>query len=152
MGKACTVLAASRRAGTWARAYAERAGLSCRILESSSAQVLSAADLARTGGSFSVVIIDQAASGPGALAQVLQHAQRALIPDGQLWLLERYDALESAGERVVEHPLSRLRRLLRDAGLACERISPVEADGEHVLVALAGPAAAAKRGHGAGAA
>lgn len=144
MGKACTVLAATRRAGTWARAYAERAGLSCRVLEASSTQVLGAEDLVRSGGRFSVVIIDQPASGASSLAQALQHAQRALVPEGQLWLLERYDSLDSAGERVVEHPLSRLRRLLRDAGLACERISPVEADGEHVLVALAGPAAAAR--------
>ena len=94
---------------------------------------------------FSVVIIDQPASGASSLAQALQHAQRALVPEGQLWLLERYDSLDSAGERVVEHPLSRLRRLLRDAGLTCERISPVEADGEHVLAALAGPARCGSR-------
>jgi hypothetical protein len=57
-------------------------------------------------------------------------------------MFEGYDALESAGARVVEHPLARLRRLLSDAGLECERISPVEADGTHVLAALARAAAA----------
>jgi hypothetical protein len=40
---------------------------------------------------------------------------------------------------VVEHPIARVRRLLNDAGLACERLSPIEADGEHVLAAVAAP-------------
>jgi hypothetical protein len=30
-----------------------------------------------------------------------------------------------------------VRRLLIDAGLRCERLSPLEADGEHVLAAVA---------------
>jgi hypothetical protein len=37
----------------------------------------------------------------------------------------------------VEHPLARLRRQLADAGFVCERLSPIEADGEHVLAAAA---------------
>jgi hypothetical protein len=37
----------------------------------------------------------------------------------------------------VEHPLARLRRLLGEAGLTCERMSPIEADGQHVLAAAA---------------
>jgi len=41
----------------------------------------------------------------------------------------------------VEHPLARLRRLLGAAGLQCERLSPIEADGEHVLAAVSRVAA-----------
>jgi hypothetical protein len=41
----------------------------------------------------------------------------------------------------VEHPLARLRRLLGEAGLTCERMSPIEADGQHVLAAVAVPIA-----------
>ena len=62
-----------------------------------------------------------------------------------MWIFEPYEALEVSRERIVEHPLARLRRLLGTAGLACERLSPVEADGEHVLAALARPATAVRR-------
>ena len=64
-------------------------------------------------------------------------------------MFERYESLEGSRERVVEHPLARLRRLLGDASLVCERLSPLEADGEHVLAAVARPlvvAAAAEAG------
>jgi hypothetical protein len=61
-----------------------------------------------------------------------------------MWLFERYESLEisrdKAKEKVVEHPLARLRRVLGDAGLSCERLSPIEADDEHVLAAVAAPA------------
>jgi len=43
----------------------------------------------------------------------------------ELWVVLRDD-----------HPLARLRRLLGAAGLYCERLSPIEADGEHVLAAV----------------
>ena len=62
-----------------------------------------------------------------------------LVPTGRLWLFERYESLEGARDRVIEHPLARLRRLLEAAGLRCERLSPIEADGEHVLAAAARP-------------
>jgi hypothetical protein len=81
----------------------------------------------------------------------LGRARAALVPGGHLWFFERYDSLDTAGDRIVEHPLARLRRLLSDAGLQCEKISPVEADGEHFLAARA-RAAAASVHSGAGAA
>jgi hypothetical protein len=77
---------------------------------------------------------------------MLGAGKRALAPAGRLWIFERYEALESTREKVVEHPLALLRRLLRDVGFACERISPVEADGEHVLAAVAAPLGATSRG------
>ncbi|MGH8270013.1 MAG: hypothetical protein ACRES1_08090, partial [Steroidobacteraceae bacterium] len=48
--------------------------------------------------------------------------------------------------RVVEHPLARLRRLLGEAGLTLERMSPIEADGQHVLAAMAAASAEHPRG------
>ncbi len=70
-------------------------------------------------------------------------------PAGRLWLFERYESLEIARDRakdkVVEHPLARLRRSLSDVGLSCERLSPIEADDEHVLAAVA--ASATNREH-----
>jgi DNA-binding transcriptional ArsR family regulator len=138
----CTAIAHSRRAAQSARAFAERRGFTCRVLQATSPEVLSDTDLTRAAGPFDAVLLDTFASGD-ALARLLEQARRLLTPTGRLWIFEPYESLERSRERIVEHPLARLRRLLGDAGLRCERLSPVEADGEHVLAALARPAAAA---------
>lgn len=136
-GRRCTAIAYTRRAAQGARAFAERRGFACRVLQA--AEAGGEAQLARAGDSFDAVLLDHPASG-ASLARLLEQARHALSAQGRLWVFERYEALESR-ERVVEHPLARLRRLLGDAGLTCERLSPVESDGEHVLAALARPAA-----------
>ena len=138
----CTAIAHSRRAAQSARAFAQRRDFSCRVLRATSPEVLSDTDLARAGEAFDAVLLDTFASGD-TLARLLEQARRVLTPNGRLWVFERYESLERSRERIVEHPLARLRRLLGDAGLRCERLSPVEADGEHVLAAVARPAAAA---------
>ena len=138
----CTAIAHSGRAAQSARAFAERRGFACRVLRATTPDVLSDADLARAGEPFDAVLLDTFASGD-TFARMLQQARRVLTPNGRLWVFERYESLERSRERIVEHPLARLRRLLGDAGLSCERLSPVEADGEHVLVAVARPATAA---------
>jgi DNA-binding transcriptional ArsR family regulator len=137
----CTAIAHSRRAAQSARAFAERRGFTCRVLRATSPDVLSDTDLARAGAPFDAMLLDTFTSGD-TLARLLQQARRVLTPGGRLWIFERYESLERSRERIVEHPLARLRRLLSDAGLTCERLSPVEADGEHVLAAVARPAAA----------
>lgn len=134
----CTALSSSRRSAQAARAYSERRGFACRVLESTGPD-FTAAELARAGAPFDVVVLDRPAADEAALLRTLQVARAALSPAGRLWLFEGYESLESAG-RVVEHPLARLRRLLSESGLKCERLSPVEADGEHVLAASARPA------------
>ncbi|MGH8288289.1 MAG: ArsR/SmtB family transcription factor [Steroidobacteraceae bacterium] len=146
MGGECTVLAHSRRASQAARAVVEREALRCRVLLASGGEALGARDLRRLGQNFDVVLLDRLgtpAEAPGAL---LALARRALSPSGRLLLFERYEALEGARGRVVEHPLARLRRLLGEAGLTCERMSPIESDGQHVLAAVAVPAAERPRG------
>ena len=132
----CTALVASRRAAQSARAFVERSGLRCRVLQASGEGVGSS-DLARAGASFDVVLLDYADAAGESLARLLDEARRVLAPGGRLWIFEPYESLESSRERVVEHPLARLRRLLGAAGLVCERLRPVEADGEHVLAAMA---------------
>jgi len=138
----CTAIAHSRRAAQSARAFAERRGFTCRVLQATSPELLSDTDLTRAARPFDAVLLDTFAS-EDALARLLEQARRLLTPTGRLWIFEPYESLERSRERIVEHPLARLRRLLGDAGLTCERLSPVEADGEHVLAALARPAAAA---------
>jgi DNA-binding transcriptional ArsR family regulator len=140
----CTALAATRRAAQSARAWAERCGLRCRVLQASRPEGLRGADLARAGSSFDAVLLDHPCSEGESLARLLSDVRHVLAPGGRLWIFEPYESLESTRERVVEHPLARLRRLLGAAGLECERLSPVEADGEHVLAAVARPAAQAQ--------
>ena len=142
-GGDCTVLVPSRRAAQAVRAFAERRALACQVLEAASAEAPRRSDFVRAGDSFAAVILDVAGAGGEALARIISEASRVLAPGGRLWLFEPYEALESASGRIVEHPLARLRRLLGSTGLSCERLSPVEADGEHVLAALARSAAAA---------
>jgi ArsR family transcriptional regulator len=136
----CTALAPSRRAAQSVRAFAERRGFVLHLLKITGTDVLRASDLPAAG--FDAVLLDQPTASGGALASMLTEAHRILAPGGRLWLFERYESLEGARDRVVEHPLARLRRLLGAAGFHCERLSPVEADGEHVLAAVARAVAA----------
>lgn len=133
----CSAIAQSRRAAQWSRAFAERNAMACQVIEAASAAEFGDADFARSGGPFAGVVLDQPNGGAAALPQLLRRARGALVADGRLWFFERYDSLDTAGDRIVEHPLARLRRLLSDAGLKCEKITPVEADGEHFLAASA---------------
>jgi DNA-binding transcriptional ArsR family regulator len=141
----CTALADSRRAAQGARAFASQRGFECTVLQGSGSLAQGGPDLARAGSSFDAVILDHPRAGGEALAAVLASAAQILAPTGRLWIFEPYESLESSRERIVEHPLARIRRLLGAAGLACERLSPVEADGEHVLAAIARPAGSAQQ-------
>jgi ArsR family transcriptional regulator len=133
----CVALAHSRRAAQAARAYAEREEFSCQVLLAANGETLSERDIAKAGEAFDAIVLDRFRASGGALAAMLNVAKRALAPGGKLWLFERYESLESPRERVIEHPIARVRRLLTETGLACERLSPIEADGEHVLAAVA---------------
>lgn len=146
----CTAIAPTRRAAQAARAFAERRGLKCRVLQSAGTELPDETDLARAGDAFAAVLLDTSA-GAEALGATLRRARSLLAAGGRLWVFERYESLESSRERIVEHPLARLRRLLGEATLVCERLSPLEADGEHVLAALARPAATATVAAGEGA-
>jgi hypothetical protein len=138
MGAECAVLAHSRRSSQLARSMAERAGFQCRVLLAAGGHALGPRDLARLGRTFDAVLLDRLGTpSDETLGGLLAAGRRALSPGGRLLLFERYDSLESARGRVVEHPIARLRRLLSEAGLTCERMSPIEADGQHVLAASA---------------
>jgi len=138
----CTALAPSRRTAQGARAFAERRGFCCRVLHSGAAAA-SNAGLGRAGEHFDALLLDHPAASGETLVRLLEDARALIEPAGALWLFEPYDSLELSRDRVIEHPLARLRRLLAAAGLRCERLSPIEADGAHVLAAVARPVAAA---------
>jgi DNA-binding transcriptional ArsR family regulator len=138
----CTAIAHSRRAAQSARAFAERRGFNCRVLLAATSDGLCERDLTRAGHSFDIVILDHLATANTEFARLLACGRRALAPNGRMWLFERYESLEisRAKEKVVEHPLARLRRMLGDQSLSCERLSPIEEGDEHVLAAVAAPA------------
>ena len=135
--RACTVIAHSRRGAQAARASAERRRFACRVLTASRGGELTEEDLARAGGPFDALLVSHQAGGEQSLARLLSRIRPAAAAGARLWIFQRYESLEGARERVVEHPLARLRRLLDEAGLVCERLSPIEADGEHILAAAA---------------
>lgn len=141
VARKCTAIAHSRRAAQAARAYAEREEFSCEVVVTVNGESLTERDTARAGEPLDAIVLDCFRATGGALASMLSVAKRALAPGGKLWLFERYESLEGPRERVIEHPIARVRRLLAEAGFSCERLSPIEADGEHVLAALAAPAA-----------
>jgi DNA-binding transcriptional ArsR family regulator len=150
LARQCTALAPSRRAAQAARAFAAQHGLACHVMPVANLNSGGATALERAGDCFDAVLLDHPAVSGEALTPVLAATRRILAPGGRVWLFEPYEALEGARERVVEHPLARLRRLLATAGLACERLSPIEADGEHVLAAAAqAGTVAAQRSQGA---
>ena len=142
----CTLSVESRRAAQGARAFAAQRGFDCVVLQGSGATAAGRPGRARGGSLFDAgsvfdgVILDHPMASGEELAPVLESAARILAPAGRLWIFEPYESLEGSRARVVEHPLARIRRLLGAAGLVCERLSPVEADGEHVLAAFARPA------------
>ena len=141
--RGCTVIAHSRRGAQAMRAFAERRGFPCRVLTATGSGELADEDLARAGGPFDAVLVSHQAGGEQPLGRLLAQVRTAAASLARLWIFQRYESLEGARERVVEHPLARLRRLLDEAGLVCERLSPIEADGEHLLAAAAHPASGA---------
>ena len=144
----CVAIAHSRRAAQSARAFAERRGFACRVLLAASSAALCQKDIEAAGAPFDVVYLDHLAVPDSALDGLLTYGRRALAADGRLWVFERYESLADTRGKVMEHPIGRLRRLLMDVGLSCERLSPIETDGEHVIAAVAVPSQGVSLGTG----
>jgi DNA-binding transcriptional ArsR family regulator len=151
----CVAIAHSRRAAQTARSFAERHGLPCKVLLAKSSNALCDKDIEAAGAPFDVVFLDHVALSTSALDGMLTYGRRALTAGGRVWVFERYESLargssgpEGSREKVVEHPIGKLRRLLGDVGLSCERLSPIESDGEHVIAAVAVPSKGFSQGTG----
>lgn len=134
--KRCVVIAHSRRSAQAVRTYVERENLNCRVVLATS-DFLSVRDADKAGQPFEAIVLDRLAAMTQDLTRDLTVIRQALAPGGRFWVFERYDSLENLRGRVVEHPIARIRRILSEAGFACEKLSPIEADGEHVLAACA---------------
>jgi len=95
---------------------------------------------------FDAVVLDRSAGFPATdsrggrdrdagLDELLRAYAPTLLPQARAWIFVPYDALDRGS--VQEHPLMRLRRLLSEQGYFCDQLQPIEADGQHLLVASA---------------
>jgi DNA-binding transcriptional ArsR family regulator len=90
---------------------------------------------------WDLVVFDDAPApraGTAGLEADLALSRRLLGPQGRAWVTVDYDALEAlaAGSGA---PPQRLRGLMLAAGLTCQELLPVEAEGRHVLVGRSQP-------------
>lgn len=135
-----TAIAHSRRAAQAATAFLKRAGLTCRVIYAAPADAPITGELLRCGPRYEAVVLDRLAAPAAPLSAWLAAAREVLASSGRLWLFEREDALRGSEHGSPGQPLVRMRRLLDEAGFACERLSPVPAGRAPVLAAVAVPA------------
>ena len=136
----CTAIAHSRRTAQAAGAFVKRAGLTCRIVCTDSADGPIGPELAHSGRHYGAVVLDRLAPQAAPLATWLAAGRQMLANPGRLWIFERCDSLTSRVDAAGTRPLARLRHLLDEAGFACERLSPIQAGREQLLAAVAVPA------------
>ncbi len=111
-----------------ARTTVHAAGLSHCILRRGDMYALPYDD-----ASFDTVAMDHVLGDAERPLAVLREAARLLKQGGRLIVIEDFDRLESLGAR---NSLETLRDWLLGAGVSCERLRPVDADGQHVILAL----------------
>jgi DNA-binding transcriptional ArsR family regulator len=136
---AATAIAHSRRAAQAASAFLKRERLSCRVVYAQPADAPIPPALLRCGPRYEAIVLDRLAAPAAPLALWLSCARQVLAATGRLWLFEREDALSGPELSAPGRPVARLRRLLDEAGFACERVSPVSAGRAAILAAVAVP-------------
>ncbi len=120
----------SRHVVQRARALLHSAGMNHCVLQQGEL-----AALPQPSGSFDVVVVDRVLAGAGRAGDGLREAARVLRSGGRLLVVEDFDALERGATDT--HPLALLRAWLADAGLACDRLRPIDLSGAHLLLATA---------------
>jgi DNA-binding transcriptional ArsR family regulator len=121
---------ASRHLVQRARAVLHSAGLNHCVLQQGEL-----AALPQPSRSFDVVLVDRVLATAERPGEGLREAARVLRPGGRIILVEEFEALE---QRTPDtNPLALLRAWLADAGIACDRLRPLDAGGTHLLLAAA---------------
>jgi DNA-binding transcriptional ArsR family regulator len=136
----CTAVAHGRRAAQAATAFVKREQLACRVLVTAQTGEPIERSLLAAGAQFDALVFDRSISHASVLPAWLAAGRQVLAGGGRLWLFERYESVETHSAGASSKPLTRLRDQLNDAGFACERLSPIRAEREHVLAAVAVPA------------
>jgi ArsR family transcriptional regulator len=113
-----------------ARARLHSAGLNHCVLQRGEL-----AALPHPSHSFDVAVVDRVLAAADRPAEALREVARVLRPSGRLLVVENFDALD---QRTPDsNPLELLRAWLTDAGLACDRLRPIDVIGAHLLLAVA---------------
>jgi DNA-binding transcriptional ArsR family regulator len=120
----------SRPAVQRARAVLHSRGLSHCLLQQGELR-----NLPHLTGEFDTVVVDRVLAAAAGPVEALREAARVLRADGELLVVEEYDAL--ARLATGSNPLHVLRAWTADAGLACTRLRPVDVDGQHLLLGVA---------------
>lgn len=85
--------------------------------------------------SFDVAVVDRVLFAADRPAEALREVARVLRPSGRALVVENFDLLD---QRTPDsNPLELLRGWLADAGLACDRLRPLDVSGAHLLLAVA---------------
>jgi ArsR family transcriptional regulator len=120
----------SRQTVQRARATLHSAGLNHCVLQQGDL-----AALPHASASFDVVVIDRVLVDSERPESGLGEAARVLRDGGRLLVVEDF---ESLAERSADsNPLALLRAWLANAGLACDRLRPIDVSGAHLLLAAA---------------
>jgi ArsR family transcriptional regulator len=126
------------------QARAARAALQSRAIRNVSLEIRSEQNVGETPGSADAVVVDGVHLPTAELEALLAEAASALRAGGRLLLVDDYERL--AGNAREPNPLHAARARLAAHGLACLRLRPIDADGQHLLLAVAThPDAAAGR-------
>lgn len=120
----------SRTVAQRARARLHSAGLNHCVLQRGEL-----AALPHPSRSFDVVIVDRVLAAADRPVDALREAARVLRPTGRLFVVEDFESLDL--RRPDGNPLELLRAWLTDAGLACDRLRPLDVVGAHLLLAVA---------------
>ena len=86
---------------------------------------------------FDLIVVDLSTAEAGVAAMVEHEAQKVvheLATGGSVWVVARYDALESSLSGAAAPPRA-LSEALVHAGLSCAALHPIEAGGVHLLIA-----------------
>jgi DNA-binding transcriptional ArsR family regulator/CheY-like chemotaxis protein len=86
-----------------------------------------------SAGAFDTVTMDRVLADAAQPAMAIAEAARTLRAGGRLCLVEDFDLL---ADKVTDNPLAAIRRWLVAAGLQCERLSPIDTNSAHILVAI----------------
>jgi DNA-binding transcriptional ArsR family regulator len=113
-----------------ARARLHSAGLNNCLLQRGDL-----AALPHPSNSFDVVVVDRVLAADTRPLDALHEASRVLRPAGRLLIVEDFEALERRAPD--SNPLTLLRTWLADAGLACDRLRPLDVGTSHLLLAMA---------------
>jgi len=138
----CTVVAHGRRAAQAASAFVKREQLACHVLVTPQMGEPIERGLVDAGPQFDALVLDRSSPHAAELGAWLAAGRRVLAVPGRLWLFERDESFDDPNATRSTKPLAQLRAELHEAGFACERLSPIRAEREHVLAAVAVPARA----------